>query len=141
MIFVGKPGTCRNHPFTRPYDAKNYPLTSPIVYLEGAEDAHTPAWQSSYHFNSQTQAARVMVSVADEYHLPMQQEFGRICGAEVMKAILETPRSELAGAVRAAASKCPLKTTVRSEPGQVQDAWPVEMESSGPAQGDSGALR
>jgi pimeloyl-ACP methyl ester carboxylesterase len=51
------------HGVSRPYDANDWPLAMPIVYIQGERDPATSYPQARYHFAAQASAARYFIHV------------------------------------------------------------------------------
>src|SRR5690606_35771419 len=66
-LVVGEDRFCADTPFTNPFDAKNFPVTSPIYYFTGTLDPITPEFQIRYHFESQKNSKH-RIAVADGGH-------------------------------------------------------------------------
>lgn len=94
-------GACGNTLRQEPYDARRYPLKTPIVYFLGGEDARTPRSQAEYHFGAQTGARRLLIEIPHAGHQPLTLGLWD-CRAKVWEAVSQ---SRLAR-VEALAARC-----------------------------------
>ena len=59
---------CRPSDTSKPFDAARFPVSSDIVYIQGARDLATPLAGARYHHDNQTGAERLFVSIRDGGH-------------------------------------------------------------------------
>ncbi|MBL8943832.1 MAG: alpha/beta fold hydrolase [Myxococcales bacterium] len=71
-----------------PYDAGDWPIPAPIVYVQGDLDPATVYSGARAHFDSQTATDRTFVTVSGVGHTPLQWRIAGGCGASMWTAIL-----------------------------------------------------
>jgi hypothetical protein len=78
-----------NHGIQEPFDAKDWPLSMPIVYFVGDHDPATPPVQARHHFESQTRAKRYYVSLDIAAHAPLTTSLKtQNCTDQIWKSLI-----------------------------------------------------
>ena len=80
---------CADQKLDRPFDAGDWQLDVPIVYVQGTQDPATPYESARAHLMSQPHAHRTFVTVAETGHLPLMGAIAESCGLELWDAILD----------------------------------------------------
>lgn len=76
---------CSGLTLDRGFDAKKYPVKSPLYYFSGDLDPVTPPAQARYHFDSQT-GPRTLLTVHQGGHQPLSVNMGD-CSPEIWRAL------------------------------------------------------
>lgn len=71
LVLRGRNECAGTGALTHPYDAAQWPLTMPLVYVQGQHDPATPPAQARYHFDVQRRAPRWLLSVGRAGHEPL----------------------------------------------------------------------
>ncbi|MBK8240402.1 MAG: alpha/beta fold hydrolase [Deltaproteobacteria bacterium] len=79
---------CDTIDLTTPYAAGDWPITAPIVYVQGDLDPATTYSGARSHFDAQTTSDRTFVTVRGVGHLPLMWRIAGGCGSDMWKAIL-----------------------------------------------------
>lgn len=59
---------CKDFPFKKGFDSKDYQIQSKVYYFNGSEDPATPLWQSGYHQENQSLADKTSINVVRGGH-------------------------------------------------------------------------
>jgi hypothetical protein len=71
LVFRGRDACAGTGGLVRPYDAARWPVTVPLVYVQGEHDPATPLAQARYHFGVQREAPRWFLSIGRAAHAPL----------------------------------------------------------------------
>ena len=95
-----------------PYAPDDWPIESPIVYVQGDADPATPIAGARAHFDAQQGTDRTFVTVHGIGHTPLQWRISEGCGSRVWEAILADEDLE------AALADCGVEATVEQAPAE-----------------------
>ncbi|HTV22639.1 MAG TPA: alpha/beta fold hydrolase [Polyangiaceae bacterium] len=102
---------CTSDPLDRPFEAGDWPITSPLYYFSGSDDPNTPPWQAQAHYDAMLGAPRWLVSVIAAGHNPLA--FNLLdCQPALWAAVIAG--SGFADAV----ASCPWPTALASAPAE-----------------------
>ena len=93
---------CTGLSLDRPFDAKKYPVKSPIYYFTGDTDPVTPLYQAQYHFDSQS-AHRSWVVVSKGGHQALSANLAD-CSRDVWMALYRGSDQMVSDALRTCAA-------------------------------------
>lgn len=79
---------CGELKLSRPFDSAKYQIQVPIYYFEGTFDPATPMTQARYHFDHQTSAPKVFVTVDEGGHGALSFS-ASLCSSNIWKLIGE----------------------------------------------------
>ncbi|MEM6296470.1 MAG: alpha/beta hydrolase [Myxococcota bacterium] len=68
---VPESALCEDTELDRPYDAADWPLSMPIIYLQGSADTRTPMFQALAHVERQPGARRYFIELDGTGHNPL----------------------------------------------------------------------
>lgn len=97
---------CAEIDVVAPFDAADWPIAAPILYIEGGMDPATPPMGARAHFDAQYGTDRTFVTVAGVGHLPLMWRINGGCGTSVWETILAD------GDLQAALNACGVEATV-----------------------------
>lgn len=80
---------CDDIDLAEPYAAADWPITVPIVYVQGTVDPATVHSSARVHFEAQTGSDRTFVALPDVGHAPLSWALPTACGDTVWNAILD----------------------------------------------------
>jgi len=95
-----------------PYRAADWPIRSPIVYVQGTVDPATVHSNARRHFETQTKADRTFVALPDIGHAPLSWALTTACGDTVWNALLDD------GDLDTAVASCDLGAEVERRPAE-----------------------
>ena len=97
---------CDDVDLTEPYAAADWPITTPIVYVQGTLDPATVHSSARVHFEAQTGSDRTFVALPEIGHAPLSWALPTACGDTVWNALLD------GGDLDAAVGSCNVGATV-----------------------------
>lgn len=80
---------CDDVDLAEPYAAADWPITAPIVYVQGTVDPATVHSSARLHFEAQTRSDRTFVAIPDVGHAPLSWALPTACGDTVWNVLLD----------------------------------------------------
>lgn len=78
---------CKDIPLVRPFDAADYQISAPIIYIQGETDPQTPLTHAYYHYYKQESSVRKeFILIERGSHIPLYRELGP-CAKTLWNAI------------------------------------------------------
>jgi len=69
LIGNRSPDFCKGIPMTNPYDSRDWQISAPIFYFQGAKDNLTTLDQAKYHYYQQKKTKRFFVTLPEDSHV------------------------------------------------------------------------
>lgn len=86
---------CKDIKLSNPFDNKNWPISSKVLYISGTNDPATPFSQTMYHYSNQASSEKDLICIEGGGHISFALSLVD-CEQNVWSAILSGNREQLA---------------------------------------------